>query len=297
MESSFPQPSFSPEASFAVPELLRIQTSWRKPWLINVLSQHGRDHFLQGHPMQDAYRVGGNGPHTWLIVADGVSSQQPNSAVGAQLAVAACEEYLAAKVYEAPNRKVLLEAINHVRERLFAKAQSVGLPAFKFATTLAFVVLTGPRLAGANIGDSSILAYTQVDHLNRKKQLLPLCSTLQPAVLNPDKKGYVCDITNDQWERYVETSHKTLSPVHTLILATDGGNNFFMDEATTPAGSFETDFIDAFDEALKQLGPRLIGGYFADFIYKHEAQDDDDRTIIVASKIPSGQFPGLDASA
>jgi len=288
MERSTP----SGDADYSFPHLAEVRTFWRRPWLVGLFSQHGLGHFTRGEPMQDAHLVGGHGPHSWIVVADGVGSAKM-SQHASKAAVESVGAWLAQNLLERPNREVMLKALAHARDVLLTLADELGCKHDDVATTLALAVFTGSEVAAATIGDSSILALTKTDRLSGGCSLVPFCSAPQPQARYPGATGIV-DLAHPYWMDYVETSHKSSSRITALLLATDGAGNFFSDGFTDNA-DFDPEFTAAYQDFISENGPLNAAAYLAGFTMQYEGVDCDDRTLVIASKIPFGQFPGLDA--
>ena len=242
--------------------------------------------------MQDAHLVGGHGPHSWIVVADGVGDATM-SQHASRAAVESVNTYLARNLLERPNREMMLKALTHAREAVLTLADELGVGHDDVATTLALAVFTGSEVAAAAIGDSSILALTKTDRLSGGCSLVPFCSAPQPQARDPDAEGIV-HLAHPWWMDYVETSHKSSSRITALLLATDGAGNFFSDGFTDNA-DFDPELTAAYQDFITDNGPLNAGAYLAGFMMKYEGVDCDDRTLVIASKIPFGQFPGLDA--
>jgi len=130
-------------------------------WHVVGASVQGTAHARQGSPCQDAHGWRGlPGGVLLLAVADGAGSA-PRSLDGAQSAVAAVldalETAFAAPEPPAPDA-VLRAAFARARDAVHALANTAGLPAAQFASTLAVAVASADALTVASLGDGAVIA-------------------------------------------------------------------------------------------------------------------------------------------
>lgn len=266
--------------------LARLETNWVAPWLIARIAQHGPWHFGNGAPMDDSHIIGGTAGAFWMAAADGVGSQ-PLSRHGSSAACLALDTYVGAMLAKGaiPSRKLLLEAFDAAHAAIQDLASRDNNPAHLYATTLAAVLIKGNTIVGAAIGDSGIaVATAHEDELgNQAFALTPFCSAPQPG-------NATFTIADPNWLNYV-ASNETHSPhISSVIVATDGANNFFL--SPSQAGSaFHTDWPAALEGRLQALGPLTFVNTFAHFIQHQPPENHDDRTLLVAYKAPPGLAP------
>jgi hypothetical protein len=266
---------------FDLPVLARIDTAWRDPWIISVLAQQGLRHYDEGTPIEDAHCVGGLSGHTWLILGDGVGSK-PMSRHGARLATRAVEAHLAASLENGskPTSTLMRDAFAAAHDALSEAAKSTKHDITDYATTLAAILISGDTLIAGNIGDSAVLAYTTHDKDDTPTpRLTGFASSDQPAA------AATFAITHSEWRKHVTVRDSQSPHIKGIVLATDGANGFFIDDSPNKKSAFDTMFIDAFDNAITQLTPRRFCNFFATYLYQNEAENHDDRTLLVAYKL------------
>ncbi|MFM9938685.1 MAG: protein phosphatase 2C domain-containing protein [Hyphomicrobiaceae bacterium] len=255
---------------------MSINTAWQSPWLLAAVAEHGEHHYDEGAPVQDAHRLSLVGRHTILALADGVSTQ-PRSAVGARLAVATAEAYLASVLTdEVPDSSTLHAAMAAAHRAISELAERESLPTRAFASTLAVAVLTGNHVAAAGVGDSSILAYTEKGAAHRRRIAPFLCIPQGPG------RG-VYSISEPSWLDRVTTRAETLPDLKGLLLTSDGANNLFtVENGGAGVAGFDCEQLDSIDEVLAEYGPRRFAFFWAGYLAGTPANDLDDRTILMA---------------
>jgi len=270
------------KGALSPPDLFQAKTVWPKPWLIGSLVQHNEATVDRLAEPAVSCRVGRHGPHLWIICASDAYGADPRNR-GAALAAAFTEEVLGKTLTHSPDKKTLIDILGQVRGKLQGAAAS--RPLGKFAINLTFLVLTGPRLAGANIGENSVIAFTEVDRLTREKSLLPLCVAMQ------SEKGQNTGLADPAWQQKAGFAHKTISPMHALMVASRHATGFFEGESGS-AALFDRAGIENFESQLLGLGPRKIHGYFADYAYQQQ-QEKKNSALIIAHRTDRPQFKAL----
>lgn len=258
------------------PPLMAINTAWQPPWLLAAVAEHGKDHYDDGAPVQDAHRMALIGPHVVLALADGVSSQ-PHSAIGARLAVEAVESYLAEHLGTSnPTQATVRGAMAAAHNAIGQRAGRQGHKTHEYAATLSIAVLTGDHVAAAGVGDSSILAYTE-SGVDKARRLTPFLS-------NPQSGGRgIYSISEPSWEQRVATRAEIYPHLKGLLLTSDGANNLFTFDTREPGyQGFDCTHLNAMDETMRSFGTRCFAYYWASYIYGNPANDNDDRTILLA---------------
>lgn len=266
--------------------LARLETNWVPPWLIARVAQHGPWHYGNGAPMDDSHIIGGIAGAFWMVAADGVGSQ-PKSRHGSRTACLAVDAYLGRTLADGaePSRRLLVEAFHAAHAAIHLMAGANSDPAHLYATTLAAVLVRGSTIIAAAVGDSGIAVGTQHDDAKGAPAfaLTPFCSAPQPG-----RATYT--IADPNWPRYVASNESHAPHITTIIIATDGANNFFL----TPKASgnaFHTDWPGALEGRLKELGPLTYVNFFAHFIQYQPPENADDRTLIVAYRPPTNLAP------
>ncbi len=266
--------------------LARLETNWVPPWLIARVAQHGRWHFENGAPMDDSHIIGGTAGAFWMAAADGVGSQ-PLSRHGSSSACLALDSYLGSTLANGatPTRTLLLEAFETAHSAIQAMALRDGNPSHLYATTLAAVLIKDNTIVAAAVGDSGIAVGTTHEDENGKPtfSLSPFCSAPQP-----DNATFT--IADPSWINYVASNETHAPHIGTVIVSTDGANNFFL--APSPSGSaFQTDWPAALEGRLQALGPLTFINTFAHFIQHQPPEKHDDRTLLVAYRAPKALAP------
>lgn len=267
---------------FDLAPLARLETNWVPPWLIGRIAQHGPWHYESGAPMDDSHIIGGTSEAFWMAAADGVGSQ-PLSRHGSSAACLALDMYLGSKLSSGstPTRSLLLEAFDAAHKAIHARAAEDGRPPFEYSTTLAAVLIKNSTVIAAAVGDSGIAVGTNhEDHTGDQQfTLTPFCSAPQPG-----RATYT--IADPNWINYVASSEVHAPHINTIIVATDGANSFFLDGA-----SFKSDWPEALEGRVRELGPLTFVNTFAHFIQHQPPENHDDRTLLVAYRPPAELAP------
>lgn len=265
-----------------LPRSLSLETIPRKRWVVSTMIQHGARHIHANEPLQDDLTVGGHGDDvTWLVLADGVSSE-PLSHHGARLSCAAVAQHLddAQSKTPAAGSAAMLAAFGAAHDALAAAARSAKQPIESYSCTLAAVLLNGPAIVAASIGDSAIVAYSRHrDGTGHRSRITPFASAPQP----PERGTYT--ITHPEWRRLVTVRESHSPHIQALVLATDGTNSFFQADGTEDGSAYDTFYLDQVGPTLEQLKPRLFPNFFANYALHREADKNDDRTIILAWRL------------
>lgn len=270
---------------YELSSLQRIQTAIQPPWIILAGAQAGRRHFEKGEPCQDSHVLGGFGNVIWMVLADGVSSA-PRSQHGSALACQAVHHYLGREISRGtpPTPAMLRAAIGSAHIALVDTAKASRRSVRDYASTLAVGVIAGDRLLAASIGDSSVATSTIINRFGGKKERVftSFCSGRQSGI-----SDMTWDITSAEWMDATHVAENANSAIDLFMMATDGGHNFFVH----PDGEGHV-FDPAYPEFLlanlksKETGPLLVGNVFAQFMKKVDAENRDDRTILIATRIP-----------
>lgn len=266
--------------------MLRFESGWCAPWMLTALTQQGLNHYNQGVPNMDACKVGSVGRVAWLTVADGVGSK-PMSYKGSNLAVDAVYAHFRTALAngDSPSPKMLQDAFTHAHAELDKATRQLKIPITDYATTLATAIIADDVVYTASIGDSSIVALS-APFAEGAGELIPLCSAPQPK-----QKGATLSIVNPNWLTFTAFNETKAGNIKAVLLASDGGEDFFA--STPPSGetAFEAQFLNAFDHALKVLTPRAFSNFFSEYIARNEANNNDDRTILIAYRVPAELAP------
>ena len=262
--------------------LARLETNWVAPWLIARVAQHGPWHYENGAPMDDSHVIGGTSETFWMAAADGVGSQ-PRSRHGSSAACLALDTFLGAALKGGayPTRKLLLEAFSAAHLSIQDLAARDDKPLYEYSTTLAAVIIKRDTIIAAAVGDSGIAVGT--NHENGEESntyaLTPFCSAPQPG-----RATYT--IADPNWLNYVASSESNSPHISTVIIATDGANSFFLNGNT-----FKTDWPEALESRVRELGPLTFINTFAHFIQHQPPENHDDRTLLVAYRPPVALAP------
>lgn len=264
--------------------LARLETNWCPPWLIARVAQHGPWHYGNGAPMDDSHIIGGTAGAFWMAAADGVGSQE-KSRHGSRAACLALDAFLGGALSQGalPSRRLLVEAFDAAHAAIRNLAESEGDPAHLYSTTLAAVLIKGNTIAAAAVGDSGIAVGTEHEDEKGTPQfaLTPFCSAPQPG-------NATYTIADPNWPTYIATCETHAPHITTVIVATDGANNFYL----SPAGSgFQPDWPAALEGRVRELGPLTYVNVFAHFIQHQPPENHDDRTLLVAYRPPAELAP------
>lgn len=262
--------------------LARLETNWVDPWLIARIAQHGPWHFGNGAPMDDSHIIGGSAGAFWMAAADGVGSQ-PSSRHGSSAACVALDAHLGAALQAGaiPSRTLMLEAFHAAHTAITARAQSDNKPAHEYSTTLAAVLIKQNTVIAAAVGDSGIAVGSMHEDETHKPTfaLTPFCSAPQP-------NSATYTIADPNWLHYVASNETHAPHITTVIVATDGANNFFLH-----GPAFKKDWPEALEGRVRELGTLTFINAFAHFIHHQPPENHDDRTLLVAYRPPSDLAP------
>jgi hypothetical protein len=249
-------------------------------------SQQGPAHYHQGALNADSYKLGRQRARAWLILADGVGSR-PLAYHGSRLATAMVEHHLAATARDALSMNVLRDAFAAAHTAINEAAAMAGHTAGDYATTLTAAVIEGDTLIGGTIGDSGIAAYSVHGDSGEEGILFPFCSATQSEEAH---KTYV--ITDPSWEKHTTFNETGTPHIKAVVLATDGADNFYLDQPPgQPQPVFKPEILNAFDAGLAALSTRNFFAFFSNFLQHYEPDNHDDRTLLVAYRVPEEFTP------
>ena len=274
-------------ARYDLPPLARLETNWSPPWLIARVAQHGPMHYMSGEPMDDCHVVGGTSGCVWIAAADGVGSMV-NSRHGARAACLAVDAFLGAKLAAgvAPSRELLALAFQQAHIAIQNLARSKAHPPRSYSTTLALALLTDQTIIAAVVGDSGIAVATEHEDENGNPSysLTPFCSA-------PQAGNGTYTIADPNWVSYIATSQSTSPHITTVVVATDGANNYFLAPQGFAGHAFKPDWPTAIQAHLRELRPLTFVNTFASFIQRQPPENQDDRTLVVAYRPPEDLAP------
>jgi len=268
-----------------IPATTSVQTFWNAPWVIHAISEQGLKHYDQNTPCEDAYAIGGTPACSWIVVSDGVSTE-PQGRMGALRATHAVSTHLANAMSrgEAPGKQLLLDAYAAAHAALKAQAHLEKRELRHFAATLATTILTKDTIVAANLGDSSVVGFTR--HL-RDGQAVPRLHSLATGLQPPPGQRGTYTIANEQWSS-ATTVRETSSPhIDAVLLATDGGQSFFMQEPDHESDAFYTPFMEIFTRVAEEKdGRRRLIKFASSFLEREKnlPNSRDDRTIVIAHR-------------
>ncbi|MCC0057787.1 MAG: protein phosphatase 2C domain-containing protein [Hyphomicrobiaceae bacterium] len=260
------------------PSSVHLQTFCAAPWVISLAAQKGKGHIRKGEPYQDAYAVAQAHDTLILAIADGVGSK-PRSHDGAATAVSTVVTHLISQVSAGTlNASALRSAFTAAHTELQHLATTAEAPLSDYAATLAAVAITPHTVYSANLGDSSVAAL--IDSPSTPANPLSvqsLCSAPQPS------SAKVLTLVHDHWPDLLTTHATPSNAIRGVILATDGANNFFS-QIRHPGDPLHlgTPFIDEMHLVHQEYPPHQLSRYFAEFLFQRPADNNDDRTLIVA---------------
>lgn len=272
-------------ARFDIATMQRVQTAWRPPWIILSASQQGGRHYNAGENCQDNHSVGGLGDITWAVIADGVSSSA-RSEQGSAEACTAVHQYLGRSIASGskPSKALVAQAIGVARTAVADLARKERRHIDDFGTTLAIALLQGNTIISGAVGDSSVAISSAITDYDKSesRHFAPFCTPSQSG-----GQG-VIDLTADDWQHALALAETSNPAIDLFFLATDGGHNFFLN----PVGRDQHIFDPAYSLFLiknltaPKVGPLLIGNVLAKFMQEVAPEGNDDRTIIIAARIP-----------
>lgn len=266
--------------------IAKVETAWHAPWMLIGCSQQGPAHYHHGALNADSYKLGQHGARAWLVLADGVGSK-PLAYHGSRLATAVVEKHLALTAKDPLTVTTLRDAFAAAHEAINAAAKEDRREAAEFATTLAAAVIEGDVLVGGAIGDSGIATYSVHGDNDDEGILFGFCSATQSEEAH---KTFV--ITDPRWENHA-TFNETVTPnVKAIVLATDGADNFYLDQPPMERQPvFKPEILNAFDAGIAALSTRNFFAFFSNFLQQYEPDNHDDRTLLVAYRVPQKHTP------
>lgn len=266
--------------------IAKVETSWHPPWMLIGCSQQGPSHYHRGQKNADSYKVGRLGSRAWLIIADGVGSEAL-SYRGSRLATAVVEQHLARTVSRALSAELLKDAFGAAHDAINAATKDANLDPARYATTLAAVVLDGPLIVGGAIGDTGIALYSLHGENNEEGLLTAFCSATQSE---EPHRTFV--ITNPRWDEAASFNETISAHVKAIVLATDGADNFYLDQPPEQCEpTWKPEVLNAFDKGVEVLSTRNFFTFFSNFLQQYEPDNHDDRTLLVAYRVPQEHAP------
>lgn len=282
--------------NYALSPMQRIETAWRPPWIICRMAQQGLRHFNVGGPSDDNHTVGGARDATWMVLADGVSTA-PRSRFGSAIACQAVEHHLGRRLTdgETPSRAMLIDAMEAAHDAVHRLAKFERHPAGTYATTLCIAIIKGDLLITATLGDSSVAVATEhesfEDDAKPELVLSPFCTSGQA-----DEAGATFSIHDPMWRSCIATNESANPAITALFLATDGGHNFFLDDVDDDAHEFDPAYPVFLMNQVKSPGPLQLAMVFDVFVRDVEAENKDDRTLLIAYRAPQAFAPPAPAA-
>lgn len=266
--------------------IAKVETSWHAPWMLIGCSQQGPAHFHKGVLNADSYKLGSIGSRAWLIIADGVGSQ-PLAYEGSRLATAVVEAYLADTSHLPLTEELMKEAFAAAHRAIATAAEARELKPTQYATTLSAVALDGDVIAGASIGDTGIALYSLHGEGDTEGHMIPFCSATQSE---EPHRTFV--ITDPRWNDHTTFNETIATHVKAVVLATDGADNFYLDQPPgEPQPVWKPEILHAFDRGLAALSARNFFAFFSNFLQQYEPDNHDDRTLLVAYRVPQEHTP------
>jgi hypothetical protein len=266
--------------------IAKVETAWHAPWMLIGCSQQGPAHYHHGALNADSYKLGRRRARAWLIVADGVGSM-PLAYHGSRLATAAAEQHFAMTAPDPLTLNTVRDAFAAAHDAIVLAAKEERREPAEFATTLVAAVLEGDMLVGGAIGDSGIATYSLHGDDGEEAILHGFCSATQSEEPN---KTYV--ITDPRWEQNATFNETVTASLKAVVLATDGADNFYLRQRPRQREPvFMPDIIHEFDAGIAALSARNFFTFFANFLQQHEPDNFDDRTLLVAYRVPEAHSP------
>jgi hypothetical protein len=261
---------------------------WHTPWHIASFAQQGIRHYRDGGPCEDAHAIAAVGENLVLLVADGVSSADLGGE-GAQIAVSVALRHLQ---YQAVDNRLLtrddlIAAFEHAHVVLNKTADERKLNSDSFATTLVGAVVTPNDVHGAVLGDSSLVLLT---HALENGAMVPKLSSFCSAPLPRGRKTTI--LSRPTWRECTSSASMPATLVDGLILATDGAENFFLDDPGHSGPiTFDTAAVSYYPRMLVEFGPLAVIAALGHYLERSNAVNDDDRTLVFASRSPATLQP------
>ncbi len=266
--------------------IAKVETAWHSPWMLIGCSQQGPSHFHKGVLNADSYKLGSLDSRAWLIIADGVGSQ-PLAFEGSRLATAVVEAHLADTTRVPLTMDLINDAFAKAHRAITAAAEARGLKPTQYATTLSAVALEGDRITGGSIGDTGIALYSLHGEGDCEGHMIPFCSATQSE---EPHKTFV--ITDPKWRDHATFNETVAAHVKAVVLATDGADNFYLDQPPEePQPVWKPEILHAFDRGIEALSARNFFAFFSNFLQQYEPDNHDDRTLLVAYRVPQSHIP------
>lgn len=289
-----PAGPLEPTCRYDLTAMQRLETAWRPPWLICRMAQQGHRHYRLGAPSDDNHIVGGAGDATWLALGDGIGSE-PRSRFGSAAACFAVDQHLGRRLAagEEPSQAMLVDAMDAAHVAIVKLAKRERRPPGEYGSTLCAAVLKGDRILTATLGDSSIAISSRHDTYDGQPAdfvMTPFCTSSQaPAA------GSTFSIHDPHWKDCIATNETANPAVTGLFLASDGGHNFFLDEIHA-GHEFDPAYPQELIAQLEAKGPLQLALTFGIFLRDVRAENDDDRTLLMAYRAPENLFPSAKAA-
>lgn len=266
--------------------IAKVETAWHPPWMLIGCSQQGPAHFHKGVLNADSYRLGCLNSRAWLIIADGVGSQ-PLAFEGSRLATSVVEKYLADTVETPLSIHLINGAFDAAHRALNEATAAKGLKPAQYATTLSAVVLEDDSIVGGSIGDTGIALYSLHGEDDDEGYITPFCSSNQSEEAH---RTYV--ITDPRWAEHASFNETIAQHVKAVVLATDGADNFFIAPGVIDEGpDWNSQILEVFDTGIEKLSTRNFFSFFSNFLQMHGPDNHDDRTLLIAYRVPQEHAP------
>jgi hypothetical protein len=248
-------------------------------------SQQGLAHYQSGAANADSYRLGSVGGRAWLVVADGLGSR-PLSFNGSRIATSAVERHLAGNP-EPATPALMRNAFAAAHAEIASAAKAEGHEPGDYATTLTALLLEGDTAVSGAIGDSSIAAYSVHDDNGEDDILFSLCSSDQSE---ENHRTHV--ITAPGWEAHAAFNTTISTHLTAIVLTTDGADNFYLRYSPDDEGPvFSPHILRHFAKGLAKLSAPNFFAFFSNFLQQYKADNHDDRTILIAYRVPREYAP------
>lgn len=237
-----------------------------------------------GAPTADALIAARCGPHVLLAISDGAGDSRAtrsSEAAHRAVSVAAAEASRSWPVYGA-DTQLLTEALAAARIDLLGWASRDRVDPAVFATTLMLVLLAGPRILAARIGDGSLYTWDGAELSRFCSAALPEIGT--PMLVQPD------------WRDWVTTADMERDFVTGLVMCSDGADDFFLEidpsrDARVPSASMIKGLADYHDQWGAAAGVSYVMQMLNDPDWTRRTVDD--RSVILAIKPPSHRTAGI----
>lgn len=268
-------------APYQPPLMAATQVARNGPWLLGLAAQLGDGHSRKGVVMQDASAIGVHDNCSWLIVSDGMSKSELADK-GSLLAVSELSRFIgdSLKGGALPSCPMLKSGFAAAHGAIRKLADAERRPAHDYNATLAAVILDGERLFGASIGDSSILFSTTLPRNGEQvRRMTPLC----PSTLPIESANASTTIASSRWADAVTLNERLIPDFDAVFLGSDGADGFF----SVPKNRFSPHRLTQFMSHVSEMtNLAALSTTFAFYFNTEPAKDDDDRTILIALKLP-----------